>query len=204
MLLSTAYLPPISYFVNLLRNEGVTVDIHEHYIKQTYRNRCRIAAANGPMFLSIPVNKRGMRKIFIKDVMIDYSMPWQKIHWRSIESAYNNSPYFLYYRDPLEQCINSNPKFLIDLNNKLLEILCKQIHVDCKTYFSEKYIDAGADKNDLRNLISPKLKSEKEFPFYQQVFSEKYGFVSDLSIIDLLFNVGPDSKEYLGKISNDK
>ena len=200
MLLSTAYFPPISYVAKLLCHENIVIDTCEHYIKQTYRNRCKIYAANGPLFLSIPVNKGGIKKTCTKDVTIDYSLPWQKIHWRSFESAYNNSPFFLYYRDPLEHCLFSKYKFLIDLNNNILEILSKQLLLNNKFHFSEKYIDARTENNDFRNLISPKIKSKTTLPFYQQVFSDKYGFISDLSIIDLIFNMGPDSKEYLEKI----
>lgn len=203
MLFSTAYFPPISYFAKFLCNENIIIDNYEHYVKQTFRNRCKIYTANGPLFLSVPVSKGGLQKICTKDVTIDYSLQWQKIHWRSIESAYNNSPFFLYYRDELEQRIFSNQKFLVDLNNQIIETVCKQLHIGIIIQFSEKYIDTGIEKNDFRNTISPKIKQQKQLPFYQQVFSDKYGFASDLSVIDLLFNLGPDSKEYLKKITNN-
>ncbi len=201
MILATSYFPPISYVAKFFGND-VIIDIHEHYIKQTYRNRCEILAANGSLFLSVPVSKGSLHKPCSKDILIDYSKPWQKIHWRSIESAYNNSPFFLYYKDQVEECVFSNHKFVSDLNQQILEMIFKQLQLKIDVRYSENYIDPGTD-DDFRNSISPKNKSGIGFSFYQQVFSEKHGFQSDLSILDLLFNMGPDAKEYLSIITKD-
>ena len=101
VLLSTAYFPPIQYFTKFLLYKNILIEQYDHYGKQSYRNRCEIYGANGPLTLSVPVNKKHNQKILVRDVDIDYSLNWQKVHWKAIESAYNRSPFFLYYKDRL-------------------------------------------------------------------------------------------------------
>lgn len=197
IIISTAYLPPVSYFQQVKKYQSITVDIFENYLKQTYRNRCCIYSANGKLPLSIPVKKVEGNHTKIKDVEIDYSKPWQRLHWRAIESAYSNSPFFLYYRDDFEPIFSKEIKHLVDLNHKLLEIVCKHTGIKTKILCSKKYSDPSKEIIDLRNKFSPKKNSEPMQKKYTQVFEDKHGFMEDLSIIDLLFNEGKFAKDYL-------
>ncbi len=196
---SSAYLPPIEYFYQLTKYRIIYIDISENYIKQTYRNRCYIYAANGKLSISIPVIKTTGNHTQIKDIKIDYTQPWQRLHWRSIESAYNSSPFFLYFRDYLEPFYEKKYNFLIDLNTELLHVLIKLSGIISDVKFTENYIEPDEKINDFRNCISPKSKTPtiSSFPQYTQVFGDKHGFIPNLSIIDLLFNEGKISKEYL-------
>jgi hypothetical protein len=205
ILLATAYLPPLEYFYQLNKNKEVFIDIHENYIKQTYRNRCYIAAANGKLCLSTPVIKTCGNHTRVKDIEIDYRQQWQQIHWRSIESAYNSSPFFLYYRDTIGSFYNKKYKFLIDLNTEMLLALIKLCGIACEIRLTENYIGSSNELNDHRTRITPKNKLNifSALPEYKQVFGEKHAFIPNLSIIDLLFNEGNYSKEYLAKIEQD-
>jgi len=196
---STAYLPPIEYFYQLTKYRIIYIDIYENYIKQTYRNRCYIYAANGKSSMSIPVIKTTGNHTQIKDIKIDYTQPWHRLHWRSIESAYNSSPFFLYFRDYLEPFYEKKYNFLIDLNTELLHVLIKLSGIISDVKFTENYIEPDEKINDFRNCISPKSKTPtiSSFPQYTQVFGDKHGFIPNLSIIDLLFNEGKMCKEYL-------
>lgn len=194
---STAYLPPISYFNQFITYRSIYIDKFENYIKQTYRNRCCIYSANGKLALSIPVKKIFGNHTQIKDIEIDYGEQWQRLHWRAIESAYSNSPFFLYYRDDFELFYLKKTKFLIELNNEILQIVCKHAGIKTEIHFSEKYFETSPDIIDMRNSFSPKKQSELCQKKYRQVFEEKHGFVNDLSIIDLLFNEGKYSKDFL-------
>jgi len=202
----TSYLPDISYLHQLVKYRIIYIDIFENYIKQTYRNRCCIYAANGKLSLSIPVIKTTGNHTKVKDIEIDYSQPWQRLHWRSIESAYNTSPFFLYYRDAFEPFYQKQTKFLIDFNTSILTTISKLCKFQCKIKFTEKYAEQTDSIIDFRNTFSPKIKPEQQlsFPHYTQVFGEKHGFIADLSILDLLFNEGKFSKEYLIKMSSQK
>jgi hypothetical protein len=194
---STAYLPPIEYFSCLNKYKTILIDVFENYIKQTYRNRCSIYTANGKLTLSIPVKKVDGNHTRVKDIEIDYSQPWQKLHWRAIESAYNSSPFFLYYRDDLKPFYHKKYKFLSDLNNEMLAILCKLIGIKTEIYFSERYIEPSLHLIDFRDAFSPKKKSSLVHNRYKQVFDDKYSFIPNLSIIDLLFNEGKFSRKLL-------
>lgn len=199
IIFSTAYLPPIEYFYQLTKYRVIYIDIFENYVKQTYRNRCYIYTANGKLCMSIPVIKTTGNHTKVKDVKIDYKQSWHRLHWRSIESAYNSSPFFLYFRDYLEPFYEKKYKFLIDLNTELLHVLIKLSGIISDVKFTENYIKPNEKINDFRNCISPKSKQPtvSSFSQYIQVFGDKHGFIPNLSIIDLLFNEGKTCNEYL-------
>ena len=223
-LLSTAYFPPISYFAAMAeemsglidRKDGggscelspsvVYIEACENYQKQSYRNRCRFYAADGVQALSFPViHEGGTYKHPVKDIKIDYSTPWLQQHKRAIVSAYRTSAYFEYYQDELFEILDSMPEKLIDLNMALLKFFIEKIGLKVDLRMTEEYSQGGAGCDDLREVIHPKrpdtiladLKLEKP---YFQVFAPKHGFKSNLSIMDLLFNEGPDSILYLKKL----
>ncbi len=131
VILSTAYAAPVQFYTLLARFNACLIETHENYQKQTYRNRCQILSANGPLTLSIPVNKGESEKCPIKDVMIDYSKRWQVIHWRAIESAYRSSPYFIHYADDIYP-LYKNPKYLslFDFNHAFLEVICSALRTE--------------------------------------------------------------------------
>ena len=195
--LSSSYLAPISYYKQIVNSSSIIIEQHDNYIKQTYRNRCRIASANGAMDLSIPVQKCET-KCKMKDIRITYTGNWQQTHWRAIESAYSSSPFFEYYRDDFEPFFQTKTTFLIDLNTELQSLVLKLTDISTPVMFTTEYKDSFSGKElDLRDFFHPK----KEYPYkltpYYQVFGQKFGFQKDLSIIDLLFNMGPESVFYL-------
>lgn len=196
LLISTAYFPPIGYF-SLIRNAGnVFIETEENYIKQSYRNRFRILSSNGILTLSVPVMKGSQLKTNIKDITIDYSKRWQQNHLGAITSAYSRSPYFQFYSDSFSKIILGNHKFLIDLNNELLE-KCLEIMKINKCILYTSSFEAHTGKiYDYRYRLNPKKSLDFPYKPYIQVFGNP-GFVPGLSIVDLLFNAGPESAEYL-------
>ena len=193
--LTTAYLAPIEYYSILLQSPNSLIENNEYFIKQTIRNRCEIYSSNGKLLLTIPKIRRSKSNNIIKDTQISYTDNWQKKHWKSIESAYNSSPFFIFYRDEIYPIFMQKKQFLLDfslqLQNKILEIL----NIEYKTNLTISYIKE-TDKVDLRSYQQIN-NNHKE---YQQVFSYKCSFKQNLSIIDLLFNLGPESKTYLNNI----
>jgi hypothetical protein len=200
IVLSTAYFPPVEYFSKLNTYSTIYIDIFENYIKQSYRNRCIIYGANGKLPLTVPVIKTNGNHTLVKDIVIDNKQSWQQIHSRSIESAYNSSPFYLYYRDDIEPFFEKRYKFLIDLNHEILQLMLKLTKISCELRYTEKYFETGHEIMDLRNNLSPKVSiGSSLFPEYTQVFGSKHGFIPGLSMIDLLFNEGRFSKDYLEK-----
>ena len=212
MLFATAYLPPVSYVAAIaegltlssdtVRPSAVTIDACEHYIKQTWRNRCRIASAAGVEDLRVPVVHEGGGKMIIGDVRVDYSTPWIVRTERALEAAYRSSAFFDAYADGLFAILESRPQRLLELNTALLRYLLSRLGIPAEISFTESYIPRGEAAGDYRDRIHPKrpdtLLEEMglEKPYFQ-VFAQKYGFQSNLSCIDLLFNEGPDSISYL-------
>lgn len=199
VLLSTAYLPPVSWVKEAILANKVYIEAWETYPKQTYRNRCHIAAANGMLALSIPVTKFHGKGTKTKDIEIFYGEDWQRVHRRSIEDAYTNSPFFLYYWDEFNTFFQKKHRFLLDLNMEIMQsvfgILQKKVEFD----ITENFEQEPEGIQDLRYSISPKVPFDlDEFPRYPQVFEERYGFQPDLSILDLIFNEGPASIQSLG------
>ena len=217
LLLETAFMPPVSYFAAIAEESTLSygrvvslvparlrLEACENYQKQSYRNRCRIYAAGGVESLTLPVvHEGGTSSLPIREIRVDWSRDWLPRMERAIVSAYESSPYFEYYRDSLFDILESRPEKLFDLNIRLIHYFLGKIGISADIDFTTEYERPGEtapDIRDLRGLIHPKrpsiLKTEKP---YWQVFAAKYGFKSDLSVMDLLFNEGPDSISYLKK-----
>lgn len=195
---STAYLPPIEYFINAVKYKNIYLEYYENFTKQTYRNRFSVYNSNGQLNLSIPVIKINGNHTLIKDIKISYDIPWQQIHWKSLFSAYNASPYFQYYKYDFEGFYNKKFDSLFDFNLKLLKFIFKLLDIEINIFFTEKFEKNYNDIIDFRYITNPKLKRKKNLmQEYPQVFDNKYGFIQNLSIIDLLFNEGPNAINYL-------
>jgi len=196
-ILPVTYLPPISQFIIMASHKEIVWDIHEFYHKQFYYNRCMIYSPNGEQKLAIPVHKR-YEKTPLKDIIIADETPWQKIHWRSFEAAYRRSPYFEYYEGELYSLYwEYKTKSLLEWNIKLFEVACKLLKLDIKLSFTTAYNKSYEDAADYRKLASPQEPVSLNEIKYHQVFEERFGFLSNLSIIDLLFCEGPHAKDLL-------
>ena len=191
-LLPTAYLAPIKYYAILLQAKNCIIEQHEHFIKQSIRNRCEIYGANGKLRLTIPKERKGSSKTIISKIKISYTYDWQKIHWNSIKSAYNSSPFFEYYSNEIEVFYKEKESNLIVFNNKLQEVILDLLQEENNSIPTIEYLHIG-NFTDLRNHDFILENPEK----YNQVFMEKNGFIPNLSILDLLFNLGPESSDYL-------
>ena len=192
--LSTAYLGPVQYYSKLISFDKIHIEAEENYPKQTYRNRCLIAAANGVQALTVPIEKLATLKAPTRDIRISNHGNWRHHHWNALVSAYNMSPFFEYYADDLCPFYEKKYRFLIDYNDALQVIICNLLDIHPKIAHTEKY--EPALENDFRNVIDPRhpLNDETFTPHpYYQVFREKHGFLPNLSIVDLLFNMGPES-----------
>jgi len=198
VLRSTAYLPPVSYISGCLHTEEVLIERFETYPKQTCRNHCYIYGPNGLQTLTIPVIKVHGNHTLTKDIRIATSTPWQRLHWRSIETAYNNSPFFLYYKDEFEKVLEKQFDYLLDLNTTLLETIFNILRFDKRIGFTDHFLKIPDGIEDHRESSKKKKATSNDaFPPYTQVFSLKHGFIADLSIIDLIFNLGPESSDFL-------
>jgi len=208
VLLSSAYLAPVQYFTKFTTYDEVWIELSEHFLKQSYRNRCTILTANGPQSLSIPVSEGSNSKRLIRDVAISYDHPWQKLHWKAIVSAYNNAPFFEYYADSFSPFYHKKSwHFLTDFNLDIQSVVLEELNLKCDIRVTETFlpptgIPAGTD--DFRYSIHPKTNrqtgDDRFAPaVYMQVFQEKFGFTPNLSILDLLFNEGPMAADILKK-----
>jgi len=200
-LFTTAYFPCISYMARFLSDASPCIEVFETYHKQTYRNRCRVMTANGMQALSIPVIKVNGNHTMTKDMAVSHVEPWQQIHRRCLESAYKASPYFDHYYDYLKPVFETRFERLIDLNDTALQAVFKMLKVNKEIVHTTDYVKEV--ENDLREAFSPKTAPNPDaFSQYYQVFSTKYPFAPDLSILDLVFNEGPEAIIYLDMLSS--
>ncbi|MDD6104252.1 MAG: WbqC family protein [Bacteroidales bacterium] len=197
-LLSTAYFPPVEYMKMIARGEGIFIERCERYQKQSYRNRCRILASDGPLSLSIPLENSPSKDISV--MRIDYSKPWILQHKRAIVSAYNSSPFFIYYMDEIFSILDRRYQYLLELNMALLEKLVVLCGIRKDIALTHSYLrteELPWQMCDLRELIHPKKEAICTCESYYQVFSDRFGFVPSLSVLDLLCNEGPNAISFL-------
>ena len=192
------YFGNIEYFSKLSKAKNVRFEINEHFVKQTYRNRTVIYGANGPLNLTVPlVRKKG--RIALKDAEIDNDQRWKSLHWRSLESSYRSSPYFEYYEHQFKPLFEAEHTHLVDWNIEMIKKVASLLQIEFETDTTEKYDKSSGSFVDLRNTISPKIKHDTKYPEqeYIQVFASKLPFEYNLSILDLLFNEGPNTISFL-------
>lgn len=198
ILLPVFYLPSISWFSEFLNAENeVTFEQFENFPKQTYRNRANIYGANGKLSLIIPINHNGNR--VYKDIEISYREDWQNLHWKSIKTAYQSSPYFEFYEDKLKKIFETKEKSLLDFNIKSIKIILDILKTEKAYSLNEEYIK-NPEQINFRERFSAKNPKEYEMAEYYQTFSDKMGFLADLSILDLICNKGPESLTYIKNI----
>ncbi|MDQ1138823.1 WbqC family protein [Pedobacter agri] len=193
------YLPPVGYF-SLLQKQGkdFLIEKHEHLAKQTYRNRASIYSPNGKLDLTVPLVKGSKTHTKMKDVKISYDFNWQRLHWLSLETCYRSSAYFEYYEDELSRFYQEKFEFLFDYNMELMEWLSKKLKLNIELKTTISYEDNILPELDFRGMMNPKKSDEflNNKPYYQ-VFEDRHQFLPNLSIVDLLFNQGPQAKLYL-------
>ncbi len=200
IVLPTAYFGPISHFALISHEKEYFIEKHETFCKQTYRNRCEISGPNGMLKLVVPVCKWHHRTT-TADIKISYEEDWQSRHWKSICSAYLSSPYFEFYEEEVYPLFQLNEEFLIDYNLRCERKLKALLDLTATDKYTTDYKIIA---KDYRQLICPKRSVEiflVEPKPYIQVFSNKFNFQPNLSILDLLFNLGPNSKHYLQNLS---
>lgn len=196
MVFQPTYFSPVSQYIAIAASGELIFETEDNFQKQTYRNRCYIYGANGKLLLGIPVmHEITGRRQKTKDIKIDSSFGWQKIHKKSLASAYRSSPYFEYYEEEVLSVLSKPYTFLLDLNLQVHQLVMDALQMEKKTSYTVEY--QPTVEEDFRELASAKIKTTIHFEPYQQVFSEKFGFIPNLSILDLIFNEGPNAQTYL-------
>lgn len=204
ILLSTAYWPNLHYFYYIFNADTITIEQHDNYNKQSYRNRTRILTANGILDLTVPIKKNAHKEL-VSNLQISYSEPWQTKHWRAITSAYKNSPYFDFFEDDIKKMYTTYYEYLIDYNLEQLKIIFGLLRIKKEIILSTEYIKEPENTIDLREHIHPKKTFSKDGPdnfllkSYYQTFESKFGFTPNLSILDLVLNKGLDTLHYFPK-----
>ena len=200
-MLQTTYFGPVQWYQKLQHYDHCLIEQHDSYQKQTYRNRCLIATANGVQALTVPVScdsVAGTDKCQVKDVRISDHNQWRRIHWNALQSAYSESPFFDYYADDIHPFFEKKYDYLVDFNEAIRQKVCELIDIQPDVEYTKAYVNIA--DNDFRNVIHakhPKADPDFEARPYWQVFQHRHGFLANLSILDLLFCMGPEGVFYL-------
>ena len=197
VILHPTYFPNIATFVAMANAEAVIFETDDNFLKQTYRNRCYIYAANGKLGLNIPVIHSQKNRQKYRDVKIFNEDNWQSNHWKSLLSAYRTSPFFEYYEDDLQLLFNQKEDYIFDYNIKCIEVISDCLQMELKTSKTISYQKDIKDITDGWFLVNAKKEIQQSFHNYTQVFCNKHGYIPNLSILDLIFNEGPNSLNYL-------
>ena len=197
IIIHPTYFPNIAHVSAMVQAKHIWFEVEDNFLKQTYRNRTYIYGANGKLTLNIPVIHTQKNRQQYKDVKIFNDEPWQSNHWKSLLSAYRTSPFFEYYEDELQPLFQSKSNFILDFNLKCFEVICDCLQLDLNTSQTQEYLKAMEDTVDFRPLVNAKKEQPQTLDTYTQVFDDKHGFIPNLSILDLLFNEGPNAVTYL-------
>lgn len=198
-ILQPTYFPNIAFFTVFIQSENVAWEVHGNYQKQSFRNRTYICTDRGKYMLSIPISHLGNHngKQMNSAVKIDNSYPWQRRHWRTLETAYRTSPFFEFYEDDIKPLYENKFEYLMDFNLKTIEIVCECLQLNMPTTKTELFEHAPQSATDYRYLADAKSKVQLAQENYVQVFGDRHGFIPNLSILDLMFNLGPSTTTYL-------
>lgn len=197
VLLHPTYFPSIATFVAVAKAENIVMETQDNYQKQTYRNRCYIYAANGKLQLSVPVNFSQKNRQKYSEVTIANNYNWQDNHFKSLESAYRTSPFYEFYIDELQPLFTETFNSILDFNLKCFETICECLQLETNISKTEIFEKNPTNLKDLRNLVNAKKETILPLEPYTQVFDTKHGYINNLSILDLLFNEGPNTISYL-------
>lgn len=196
-LLQTTYFGPVQWYQKLRRYDQCLIEQYDSYQKQTFRNRCVIATANGMQALTVPV-EHGEEKILLKDLRISDHNQWRRVHWNALQSAYSESPFFDYYVDDIRPFFEQKYEFLIDFNETIRQKICELIDFQPKVTYTTNFLNNhDADFREVISAKHPLPDPDFQPKRYWQVFQHKHGFLPNLSILDLLFCMGPESIFYL-------
>ncbi|GAL81411.1 hypothetical protein JCM19274_1638 [Algibacter lectus] len=196
-LIHPTYFPSIAHFIAIANTDELIFETDDNFLKQTYRNRAYVYGANGKLTLNIPVIHSQKNRQKYRDVKIFNEEKWQSLHWKSLLSAYRTSPFFEYYEDELQPLFEMKTDFILDFNLKCFETITECLQLDVHTSKTEIYQETPTDTSDFRFLVHAKKEQPQNFESYTQVFNNKHGFIPNLSILDLLFNEGPNALNYL-------
>lgn len=197
-LIHPTYFPSIAHYVAFAKSDGLVFEMEDNFQKQTYRNRTYIYGANGKLMFNVPVrHDKEIKHQKYKDIQLANETPWQRLHWKSLESAYRTSPYFEYYEHELRPLFEKRYTFLMDLNLDTIQLLNDCLQLEVLTTKTQEYSPVVTEIQDYRKLATVKKEPDYGFDTYTQVFDDKHGFIPNLSILDLLFNEGTNALSYL-------
>ena len=196
VLLQPTYFSPIVQYVAIANSKELIFEIEDNFQKQTFRNRCYISTAQGKHLLNIPIQHNKDIKQKTKDIKIDYKDDWHKLHLKTLQTAYNSSPFFEFYIDDLLPVFEKKMNFLLDLNLKCHEFIMNSLQLTIQTSKTTEY-NKEPNHIDNRHLAIAKSNQKFNFERYIQVFEQNHGFISNLSMLDLIFMEGPNALSYL-------
>ena len=200
-LLATTYFGPVQWYQKLNQSDRCLIERHDHFIKQTYRNRCVIATTNGLQALTVPIERFEGAHCAMLNIRISDHGSWRHLHWNALQSAYGESPFFEFYADDIRPFFERRWEFLVDFNMEITQKMCELLDIQPHITLTDAYVSAeDVGVTDYRDVIRPKnpLPDDRFRPRrYYQVYEQKHGFQPNLSILDLLFNEGPEAVLYL-------